>query len=571
MVKGHHDFNSHPIAPAGCKVIIHDRRSERKSWDNHGTNGFYVSQAPRHYRNFTCYIPSTGATRISDTVEFYPTHCDLPTNNTLDTISLILGELKQVLSEKKDTHFGSNPTQLRRAINSLQDLFTNTTTRRDPVSTSKGASPNKKAGRSVNIYPTGTIIRKKFNKGWFEGEVTGYDPKERYYSILYTDGDTEEFTHNEVKTHKKLKQQYSSNPQNTDQLTNRARYYAQLSRLKARRSKGYSLVNQIHQEATDELFSAAYQAHISKKLQQARKAGSIWDINLKKWMSLKDLLQHPDPKVREIWEKSSCKEYGSLFQGHGDTEGMNVLTFIPKEDVPPDAKVTYPRTTVAYRPEKDDQNRTRITAGGDQLEYDGDTATHSASMTTIKCHWNSVLSTKYAKYATADLKNMYLKSWLPKPQYVRFRYCEIPHKIKVQYNLASLVHNGYVYARIDKAWYGLKEAGKIANDDVISLLATHGYHQSKHTSGLFTHTTRDISFTLVVDDFGIKYQDKADLDHLMMALKTKYDVTLDLDAKQYVGIDLTWNYDCRELLCSMDEYAKEGLSEFQHPAPKQFH
>ena len=25
MLKGHHDFNSHPIAPAGCKVVIHDR------------------------------------------------------------------------------------------------------------------------------------------------------------------------------------------------------------------------------------------------------------------------------------------------------------------------------------------------------------------------------------------------------------------------------------------------------------------------------------------------------------------------------------------------------------------
>ena len=143
-------------------------------------------------------------------------------------------------------------------------------------------------------------------------------------------------------------------------------------------------------------------------------------------MALKDLLVHPDEAVRKIWQKSSCKEYGSLFQGHGLTSDKGVLTFIKKSDVPPDAKVTYPRTTVAFRPEKSDPNQTRITAGSDQLDYNGDTATHSASMTTIKCHWNSVLSTKGARYATADAKNMYLESWLPKSQYVRFKYCDIP-------------------------------------------------------------------------------------------------------------------------------------------------
>ena len=76
----------------------------------------------------------------------------------------------------------------------------------------------------------------------------------------------------------------------------------------------------------------------------------------------------------------------------------------------------------------------------------------------------------------------------------------------------------------------------------------------------------NISFTLVVDDFGIKYTGKANLDHLMVILRTKYEMTLDLDAKQYVGIDLSWDYCQRELICSMDSYIKSGLSEFQHPS-----
>lgn len=106
---------------------------------------------------------------------------------------------------------------------------------------------------------------------------------------------------------------------------------------------------------------------------------------------------------------------------------------------------------------------------------------------------------------------------------------------------------------------------------MVALLAQHGYHQTKHTSGLFAHESRGISFTLVVDDFGIKYIDQADVDHLMNALCTKYKMSIDMDAKQYVGIDLQWDYANRELTCSMDQYVKDALSELEHSMPKQHH
>merc|ERR1711884_654926 len=117
------------------------------------------------------------------------------------------------------------------------------------------------------------------------------------------------------------------------------------------------------------------------------RAGCIWDESLKKWMNLGDLLKHPDPAIRKIWENSSEKEFGNLFQGYGNTKGMDVLEFIHKSEVPPNQRVTHPQTVVAYRPEKvDNPYRTRITGGGDQLDYNGETSTNSASMTTIKVH-----------------------------------------------------------------------------------------------------------------------------------------------------------------------------------------
>lgn len=82
------------------------------------------------------------------------------------------------------------------------------------------------------------------------------------------------------------------------------------------------------------------------------RAGCIWDESLKKWMSLEDLLKHPDPDVRSIWENSNEKVYGNLFQGFGDTKGINVCTFIQRHQVPHGQKVAYPQMVVAYRPEK---------------------------------------------------------------------------------------------------------------------------------------------------------------------------------------------------------------------------
>ena len=59
QVKGTFDFNKTPLTPAGCKVIVHNRRMERASWADRGTVGYFVDRAPQHYRNYKCYIPST--------------------------------------------------------------------------------------------------------------------------------------------------------------------------------------------------------------------------------------------------------------------------------------------------------------------------------------------------------------------------------------------------------------------------------------------------------------------------------------------------------------------------------
>ena len=69
---------------------------------------------------------------------------------------------------------------------------------------------------------------------------------------------------------------------------------------------------------------------------------------------------------------------------------------------------------------------------------------------------------------------MYLCSLFPEAQYVRFQYSPIPSEIIRCYNLDNKVVDGYLYVKIKRAWNGLKEAGKIAHDDLVNHLKKFG-------------------------------------------------------------------------------------------------
>jgi hypothetical protein len=52
--------------------------------------------------------------------------------------------------------------------------------------------------------------------------------------------------------------------------------------------------------------------------------------------------------------------------------------------------------------------------------------------------------------------------------------------------------------------YGFPQAGIIAHDLLTKRLNKARYRQSKITPGYWQHDWQPISFTLVVDDFGVK-------------------------------------------------------------------
>ena len=128
-----------------------------------------------------------------------------------------------------------------------------------------------------------------------------------------------------------------------------------------------------------------------------------------------------DPITREIWLEAIAKELGRLAQGWKITKGTNTVEFMTHDEIariPKGKVVTYARIVVDFRPQKEDPNRVRITAGGNLIEYPHELTTQTADITTTKIMWNSTISTNGARYAASDAKNFYLATPLDNPEYM---------------------------------------------------------------------------------------------------------------------------------------------------------
>ncbi len=64
-------------------------------------------------------------------------------------------------------------------------------------------------------------------------------------------------------------------------------------------------------------------------------------------------------------------------------------------------------------------------------------------------------------------------------------------------------------------------------------------------------------FTLVVDDFGVKYVSKNDVNHLISRIKSTYTLTKDWTGNLYCGITLEWDYVNQHVDISMPNYLKK--------------
>ena len=115
--------------------------------------------------------------------------------------------------------------------------------------------------------------------------------------------------------------------------------------------------------------------------------------------------------------------------------------------------------------------------------------------------------------------------------------------------------------------YGLRQARKIAHEDLKTHLVPYGYKPVRFTPGLWKHELSNLRFTLIVDDFGVKFTNLSQAHHLINVLKTKYELSIDWTGSLYCRVSLDWNYKQCEMVFLMPKYVKNLHEKYNHPTP----
>jgi hypothetical protein len=128
---------------------------------------------------------------------------------------------------------------------------------------------------------------------------------------------------------------------------------------------------------------------------------------------------HSGPHA-EYWDRADGEEIERLFV----TGTIKPILF---HDIPPDRVVTYVNPVCVEKTNDDGSLnfRTRLTIGGDRIQYPYDTSAVTAEMEAIKILLNCMIS-ENARWSTIDLTDFYLGTDLPHPEYIRIPRNLIP-------------------------------------------------------------------------------------------------------------------------------------------------
>ena len=197
------------------------------------------------------------------------------------------------------------------------------------------------------------------------------------------------------------------------------------------------------------------------------------------------------------------------------------------------------------------------------INYLEDVGMPTANLMLIQIFLNSVIFTPGAQCAMTDIENFYLMTPLKWPEFAKIKHTDIPAEMIKEYNLHDKASpDRWVYIKVIDGMYGLPQAGSLGHVFLEDHLNKEEYFQGKMVPGFWKYSTWLMQFTLVVDDFVIKFISNKDLDHLNTMLEKNCNVTLDKDSKEYVKTQLDWDYKRGEVHLLMKSYLDKGLHQF---------
>ena len=357
-----HDFNANPFAPLGCKVEAHIQPAVRETWAAHTASGYYIGNAWDHYRCHEIYITDTKHSRICETVFFKHKYLTMPSvtpadalikaaDNLVDTINGIipkhsvtsdavtqLMEIYKIAAEKATCE-----ARTQRVLRE-QAQAQRVKEEQQPVATQQASplnTPTVFPDLEVDLYPDTDSGR------------------EQGTPIISQDEDN-----------------YKSHPAANTRQQRQIRTLTQDYMLHMMETPGYTAPFSPRQAAS-RTFPLQFLCDL---------AYSVLDDDTGDLLEYRHLIKHP--KYKDTWSNSFGKEIRRL------ATTTETIFFISKTDIPQDRKgdETYGRIVCVYREGKKDKYRTRITIGGNLINFPGDCGTPTADLLTVKLLFNSIIS-----------------------------------------------------------------------------------------------------------------------------------------------------------------------------------
>ena len=590
-VRGKYDFASTPIGPPGTAVLVYESPDSRASWAPHGVPAFYVGPALMHYRCFKVFVPSTSKTRVTDTLSWHPKTLTLPGDSPIEAVTAAAHDLNKavqqlaalpnkdmaamrqplsdmtqsaasILSELRSTYPSQPPDTPPGLLHHCPDLppglFELAPIQRVGSKQQDPAAP----GYPATIERVDSIITNGTPTTAPPDVVSNQDIEntERPSATSPTPSD-DRLANDE---HDSSSRESSSTEKTRLRRTRRQRKKSKTTpRIMSTRIRNKILVDRgqhSHQRPT-RTRKANYNTHELPPLHHpvvSGFAGTSITLDPTHGTKLRWRQATRGPDAAR-WEEAGNAEFDRLHR-------TRTMRFIPWDEKPQARMASYYNPQLKIK--STGEYRCRGTYGGNISDFEGPKIAETADLATVKILINATISDPQGKFMTADITDFYLGTPLSRPEYMVVRLDQIPQASQDKYILSpSLIRHGCVLAEVTKSIYGLPQAGRLSQQRLIQHLAKHGYEPAPHSPCLFRHRTRQISFVLIVDDFGIRYRNKADAEHLLTALRDLYPLKVNWAGDKFIGYTIRWDRPNNRVHLSMPGYIRKALTRFHVTKP----
>ena len=527
-------FRNTPLAPLGMKVVCFESPGARSTFGPHGVDGFYVHPALQHHRCYSVYIPSTKKVRVTGQLSWHPHSVyrlpgAAPYDEVLGSIAGLRAAVLQLVQTHPNLHTDSRPLglalpSLTQALDHLTSVFRppapdvpvraaaptlslqmdpnpaprvdpapaprvdpNPAPRVDPVPAPTPARPDTGVTRiPIGPAPSPAVVPRPLA---FTAVPTHLDftaaspatvtplvppgfevpsPLPTYTTLLAPISPSPVSSPVPSPVPSPVSSPVSSSvtpPVAEPRYPFRARQPNPRYASTVQDTNWSRMTPDTFRHHVDGILQSirASERHFATSVQQVD--AFAMDANNKP-LTYRTALKGPDAP---FWHQAEHEEFVRL------VEHTKTMVFIDPRLKPRDCVCSYYNPQVKLKIKAGKRlYRVRGTYGGNITDYAGLRSSGTADLQTVKLLLNAAVSER-AQIATGDDHDFYLATDLERPEYMWVGRSQIPAATLARYGTQIVWRDDKTMVQCNKGIYGLPQAGRLAHDLAIDVLAKHGY------------------------------------------------------------------------------------------------